>query len=534
MIKKVQTSVTDVTIYRKGALVTREAFVDIEQGRNHLVFDKLSGSIIKESIQVITRGALNVLEVEYIENALKTSLEKELELRCGEKAVGLQEKVKNLEKYIQEKESEMKSEMKIVDNLLESTRFHVDSVNGLKEYLDYRKKEMKEFSDEIKRASEEKKKVTREYVNFQIEMNEKKGKFQKTPGRIHLDVEGLEQGRYSIKLVYYDRNASWSPFYDIKVEDISSPIRVALKGKVTQNTGEDWSNVRIKLSTGNVNISNNQPELKTWVLQKKRFAQPERFAPPSPLPSQRMPLPPSPSPMMPLGAKKAASVCVNAGETTILNSAEIYQEKAIAKKKTTVIEYSLYSKYNIADGTDGNIVIVTEKEFPAQYVYCAIPKAEQNVYLKAVLDNSQIVEFLECDANVFFENTFIGAVHILPQQMKDNFSISLGRDNAIFTRRNKLKDFVTEPKIGNNKKAYKEYEIILRNQKTQRIWIEIYDQIPVSVDASIVVEPIELSGAYVKENVGELKWQYFMEPNTEVKIPIKFAVSYPKNEYVDI
>ena len=45
--------------------------------------------------------------------------------------------------------------------------------------------------------------------------------------------------------------AGWVPYYDIRVKEINSPIKLTYKAKVYQNTNEEWSNIQLSLSTGN-------------------------------------------------------------------------------------------------------------------------------------------------------------------------------------------------------------------------------------------------------------------------------------------
>ena len=66
---------------------------------------------------------------------------------------------------------------------------------------------------------------------------------------------------------YLTQGASWYPFYDLRAESISSPIDMLYKGQVTQNTGIDWKKVKLTLSSGNPNQSNEAPILSAWFLR---------------------------------------------------------------------------------------------------------------------------------------------------------------------------------------------------------------------------------------------------------------------------
>ena len=61
-------------------------------------------------------------------------------------------------------------------------------------------------------------------------------------------------------------DASWEPTYDLRITDVNEPLDLFYKAKVSQNTDEDWENVKLILSTGNPSISNYKPELSTYYL----------------------------------------------------------------------------------------------------------------------------------------------------------------------------------------------------------------------------------------------------------------------------
>ncbi|HEX3386172.1 MAG TPA: mucoidy inhibitor MuiA family protein, partial [Mucilaginibacter sp.] len=67
-------------------------------------------------------------------------------------------------------------------------------------------------------------------------------------------------------LNYVVHNASWFPTYDIRAKNINSPISISYKANVSQQSGEDWKNIRLTLSTGNPTVSGNKPELSPYYL----------------------------------------------------------------------------------------------------------------------------------------------------------------------------------------------------------------------------------------------------------------------------
>lgn len=73
-------------------------------------------------------------------------------------------------------------------------------------------------------------------------------------------------GNIPLQITYLTDNARWAPFYDLRVEKVNSPIKMMYKAEVAQNTGVDWRNVKLSLTSGNANQNNQAPVLSPWFL----------------------------------------------------------------------------------------------------------------------------------------------------------------------------------------------------------------------------------------------------------------------------
>jgi hypothetical protein len=115
--------------------------------------------------------------------------------------------------------------------------------------------------------------------------------------------EGLEvaptlsgQGSATITLTYVTSGARWFPAYELRLEPEANRVQVAFSGRVSQQTGEDWEDAALTLSTAIPATATTAPELATW-----KIGQRERFIPtPAPVadswraPPPAAPLPPEP------------------------------------------------------------------------------------------------------------------------------------------------------------------------------------------------------------------------------------------------
>ncbi|MBI2968421.1 MAG: DUF4139 domain-containing protein, partial [Bacteroidetes bacterium] len=114
----------------------------------------------------------------------------------------------------------------------------------------------------------------------------------------------------------------------------------------------------------------------------------------------------------------------------------------------------------------------------------------------------------------------------------DTLEISFGRDKSVAVKRTSVKDFTGKKIIGLNKTETHAWEIEIRNTKKDTIEIVAEDQIPVSSDKEITVEPIDKGNALYDEITGKLYWKMKLAPAEVRKNKFMFSVKYPKDKVI--
>jgi uncharacterized protein YjbK len=112
--------------------------------------------------------------------------------------------------------------------------------------------------------------------------------------------------------------------------------------------------------------------------------------------------------------------------------------------------------------------------------------------------------------------------------------LSLGRDEEIVIKRVKPTDVTTAPRLFNNhKKETIAYDIIIKNNKSVPISIEVLDQIPISKNSEIEVELDERNGAEYNKDYGKLLWRIKVPERKNKTIRFSYTVKYPKDKVVN-
>src|SRR5690606_16612243 len=102
--------------------------------------------------------------------------------------------------------------------------------------------------------------------------------------------------------------------------------------------------------------------------------------------------------------------------------------------------------------SDGREHSVTLKEFtlPAVYTYYAVPKMDREVYLVAEVSDFEKLNLLRGEANIIFENMFVGTSYIDPAVISDTLKLTMGRDKSIVIKRERRSE---ERRVGKECRA---------------------------------------------------------------------------------
>jgi len=139
------------------------------------------------------------------------------------------------------------------------------------------------------------------------------------------------------------------------------------------------------------------------------------------------------------------------------------------------------------------------------------------------------LNLVEGPANVYYSGTYVGQSYINTRSADDTLDLSLGRDNKVLVTRTKVKEFCNKKVLGNFFKETFAYEMVIKNNRKTPIQIEVNDQLPVSTQSDITVEPLETSKGMADVKTGTYAWTYSLQPGEIKKIEFSFSVKYPKN-----
>ena len=197
-------------------------------------------------------------------------------------------------------------------------------------------------------------------------------------------------------------------------------------------------------------------------------------------------------------------------------------------------EFEIRQPYTIPSDGKSVAAEIGRYRLPAAYTYRSTPKIDKDAFLVAETTDWAKLNLLEGEANVYFENTFVGKSILSPREAGDTLRFSMGRDRGIRIERTKESDYSARRAIGSNQTQTMGWKLSVRNTRTEPVTLILTDQLPVSRNSSITVTEEELSGGTLDKETGTVTWRLELKPGEQRELKLRYAVKYPKGRSLNI
>lgn len=261
--KDIKSKVKDVTLFLSGAQVNREGNIYIPKGQSEIVFKGVSPLLKRESLQAGCKSDITILSVHYETKKFEKEKPKgnldELESRKN----GLQRKLIRLRSKLEVIATEENMVANLQNIQSQKKDFTIDDVVKAKavisEQLEAIKLRKIKTQEEINTINQEINKLSQKISAFQVV-------YSNLEPRVVVKIKSNKEQSVKLRISYFVPNARWYPSYNLRVKDLKSPLVLDYQANISQQTGEDWENVKITLSTSNPNLGGQKPKLTPWYL----------------------------------------------------------------------------------------------------------------------------------------------------------------------------------------------------------------------------------------------------------------------------
>ncbi len=517
----VNSQIKEVTVFLRGAQITRQANCNVPKGTTVLVFRELPVNLDPQSIQASGEGNFVILSLLHQVNYLAA-------MRKTDAVKALQDTLKNLEDNLalaNGKQAVLKSEEEfLVANRNLGGNDRTITMAELKLAADFYRTRLTEIKMAQIKLTTESGLLAQKIEKVRNQLNTMNAAIQKPTSEILVNISASENTAAKIWLNYTVNDAGWFPNYDIRAKDVLNPVLLNYNARVFQNTGEDWDKVMLKLSTANPQQRGEKPDMQPWFID---FEQPVGLLNEVVLRGAGM------------EKKMAYAAAPMAVEDQVQESAEMTAPLATTAASQTEVgenqtnlEFNIRIPYDIPSDSKQYTISIQESTLPATFEYYCAPKIDREAFLLARITGWENLNLLSGEINLFFEGTYVGKSYVNIRNTADTLDLSLGRDKGIVVTRVKMKDYTEERTIGSNKRETRAWEITLRNTKKQSLSLRLEDQFPISMNRDIELEPLEYSGGEYNKETGRVTWIVKLGPAEEKKLRLVFAIKYPKDKSV--
>lgn len=196
----------------------------------------------------------------------------------------------------------------------------------------------------------------------------------------------------------------------------------------------------------------------------------------------------------------------------------------------TSVTFEIKTPYTILSDNNNTTIEMEQYDLPADYKYYCVPKIADDVFLLANIADWEQYNLLEGEANIFFENAYVGKTILDVRNINDTLNLSLGRDKYLSVKREKIRDNKTKKSLGTKSEETRAWKIDVRNNKKLPVAIVLIDQIPVSTNTEIEVIPEKLSAGKLNTVTGEVRWNLKLKSSENKELELFYKVKYPKDK----
>lgn len=532
-----------VTVYLKGAELGYDIPLTLSKGQHEIIIEGVSPYIDENSLSGFFKGAM-VIDILKSSRYPEVKKKENQDERYKGQLERVQDSLDELSFQFTDKQNKKntlaKEKQLLLNNKLMKGEFRRDSVELLTATLNLLRSRLNEIESEDLKLDRDIYKLRK----VQKGLNERKVHLQNLINnvieagtdipyqpiyQVIVTLDAPEPVSGSLSLKYFIRQAGWMPSYDIIAGSNSESINIVSRAMVAQNSGLDWKNVDLTLSTSDPTMANTKPTLNIWNLF---FGYPNSY-------HNRL------NTTQTFNNYNTYNAAPQLKKMELSNMDvevdDVKDSRSFRRDAEPVFnfngnllrnEYVIKSKYSIASDNRNHNVVINNEEVPVTLTYMSVPKLDRNAFLMAKISDWEDLKLMPAQARIYFDESFIGTSVVNPETVKDTLYIDLGRDKSISVKRQAIKDKCKEKVLGDDIVHTKTIEITVRNTKGTNIEFEVEDQIPISSDPNIKITLLDKDKAIYNEVTGKLTWKLRLKPKEVEKLVFSYEVKHPKSKQI--
>jgi uncharacterized protein (TIGR02231 family) len=522
----VRSAIDAVTVYPDGATVTRLISVDLPAGDTTLIardfppgLDPSSLRVEGEGASAVTIGAIDARPPRAERPAAAPELEKRIEVLRDER------------KVLDDKIAAETARKVFAQRFAENVPFGLGEKGEARPLAEWRAafaavaEETAAADSAIREARLRQRDIDRELARLDAEL-------KTNPPRkmeVRLDLAANANAHAVFRVNYTVRGARWAPLYDARLDSGTREKKPALelvrRAEIVQQTGEDWSDVALSVSTVRTAKGGSAPELSPLIVRY-----------PSPPPAPRS-----------AGALSGHMDQVNAPAPAlglVKRQDEESRDKVAANEREATVETGGYQvvfhvpgRISVAANEGAKAFRIAGARIAPDLLSRTAPALDETAFLEASFKQADEAPLLPGRVALYRDGIYVGRGQMALTPKDETVRLGFGADDKVkITRATVRRNEGSAGIISSSKIDEREFKITVRSGHDRPIKVVVEDRIPTSEVEDIKVELLPVTtppterGA--RDRRGVLAWSLDAAPGETREIKLGWRVRWPADKTV--
>jgi uncharacterized protein (TIGR02231 family) len=521
---KATSRIDGVTVYRTSARIGRIARAELPAGDVRLLIEGLPAGLTDDSVRVEGQGSGKgkiwgvsvepITRAEAVDAAAREAEERVEKLQLEDRALDDQVKVAEARRKFVESLRSTYSEER-AKNL---------AVRGVtaKEWGDlagFVDSQLSATAAELRKVDASRRELARRIAAARAELEKLRAKRSETTKTITVEVTAERSGSFELAVSYVVGAASWRPVWDARLDADAEAMELALRAEITQQSGEDWKDVKLAVSTAEPGRGLYVPTLDSrWLTGAP---------PPQPVyrPKARGMAAPAPA----MARSEAARPMEVASEE---ESYDLEAPSATADQGLLAATFTTPRRETVDGSGRARSVALSRFPLKAKLARVTAPRVEPAVFLTAKAVNETGLPLLAGMAGVYVGDEFVGRAPLPATPPGGEIELAFGADGRVEVERRVLeRKHETAGMVSKDEVFKYRVRVSLKNRYPTPIEVRLLDLVPVSREEKIQVKLLEGTTAATRddpERPGVKIWELKLAAREERAIELRYEVRYPR------
>jgi hypothetical protein len=544
--KATTSRIVHVTVYRSTALVTREVDIPASVGTLELFVTPLPPQTMNNSLYSEGSDGIRIMTTRFRTRATKEDAREEVrKLETQLKALAAESQKLEADAKTLEANQQLIGKLEgftaaTTTSATEKAHLNSEATIALAKYLMSTRTEMSKELVGIRQHQQSLKEQS-DFATRQLQ--ELAGHAVKTERDAVIVVDKKNAGAGKIRLNYLVDSARWHPQYKLHGSSKDKEaVHLEYLAAIIQQTGEDWRNVDLVLSTAQPMLNAAPPDLKSLEFT---------LVPKAATPGQAAGMGGAVSAYSanPIGNIEAQAKTLRGQAQAEFNRKQAFAANTLYNEAATLeqtrdllqprdkleirnashpfaaidegptITYHLAGKLSVPSRQDEQVMEVTRLELAPDYYYKAVPVLTPHVYRLAEMTNKSQYVLLPGEATMYQGADFVGRMDLPLVAIGETFTVGFGVDPQLQVHRELLDKSRTTQ--GGNQVLKYDYRILISSFKSTAVKLQLWDRLPRAENETAGVNLVKTAPAissdplYLREQRPSnlLRWDLTVEPN---------------------